>query len=77
MTFASEKQPDRIKTPSSKLMILVSPCWKKNFMCNNAHNLFILPLVFLKSLIAGVAFFLGHPVFFTALTKITGLEYFP
>ena len=32
----------RIKTPSSKLMILVSSCWGKNSTQNNAHNFFIL-----------------------------------
>ena len=35
----------------------------KNFIRNNAHNFFILSLVFLKLLIVGVAFFLGHPVY--------------
>ena len=49
----------RIKTPSSKLTILVSSCWKKNFIHNNAHNFFILSIVFLKLLIVSVAFFLG------------------
>ena len=44
-------------------MILVSSCRKKNFMRNNGHSLFILSLVFLKSLIGSVAFFLGHPVY--------------
>ena len=44
-------------------MILVSSRWKKNSICNNGHSLFILSLVFLKSLIVSVAFFLGHPVY--------------
>ena len=57
-----QKNDHRIQTPSSKLMILVSYCWKKNFIRNNGHSLFILSLVFLKSLIVSVAFFLGHPV---------------
>ena len=57
-----QKNGHRIKTPSSELMILVSSCWKKNFIRNNGHSLFILSLVFLKSLI--IAFFLGHPVYF-------------
>ena len=57
------KNGHRIQTPSSKLMILVSSCWKKNFIRNNGHSLFILSLVFLKSLIVSVAFFLGHPVY--------------
>ena len=43
-----QKNGSRIKTPSSKLKILVSSCWKKNFIRNNAHNYFILSLVFLK-----------------------------
>ena len=58
-----QKNGHRIQTPSSKLMILVSSCWKKNLIRNNGHSLFILPLVFLKSLIVSVAFFLGHPVY--------------
>ena len=58
-----QKNGHRIKTPSSKLTILVSSCWGKNFFIhNNAHNSFILSLVFLKLLIVSVAFFLGHPV---------------
>ena len=32
------KNGSRIKTPSSRLTILVSSCWKKNFIHNNAHN---------------------------------------
>ena len=57
-----QKNGHRIKMPSSKLTILVSSCWGKNFIRNNAHNFFILSLVFLKVLIVSVAFFLGHPV---------------
>ena len=57
-----QKNGHRIKTPSSNLTILVSSCWGKNFIHNNAHNSFILSLVFLKLLIVSVAFFLGHPV---------------
>ena len=45
-------------------MILVSSCWNKNCIRNNGHTLFILSLVFLKTLILSVAFFLGHPVLF-------------
>ena len=52
----------RIKTPSSKLAFLMSSCWEKNFIRDNAHNFFILSLVFLKLLMVSVAFFLGHPV---------------
>ena len=59
-----QKNGHGIKTPSSKLTILVSSCWEKNFIRNNAHNFFILSLVFLKLLIVSVAFFLGHPVLF-------------
>ena len=40
----------------------MSSCRKKNCVRNNAHNFFTLSLVFLKLLIVGVAFFLGHPV---------------
>ena len=58
-----QKNGHRIKTPSSKLTILVSSCWEKNFIRNNAYNFFILSLVFLKLLIVSVAFFLGHPVY--------------
>ena len=58
-----QKNGHRIKMPSSKLTILVSSCWGKNFIHNNAQNFFILSLVFLKSLIVSVAFFLGHPVY--------------
>ena len=49
----------RIKTPSLKFIILVSSCWEKNSIPNNAHKLFNLSLVVLKSLIVGVAFFLA------------------
>ena len=58
-----QKNGHRIQTPWSKLMILVSSCWKKNFIRNNGYSLFILSLVSLKSLIVSVAFFLGHPVY--------------
>ena len=58
-----QKNGRRIKTSSSKLTILVSSCSEKNFIRNNAHNFFILSLVFLKLLIISVAFFLGHPVY--------------
>ena len=58
-----QKNGHRIKTPSSKLTILVSSCWEKNFIRNNTHNFFILSLVFLKLLIVTVAFFLGHHIY--------------
>ena len=58
-----QKNGHRIKTPSSRLMILVSFRWEKNSVRINAHNFFIFSLVFLKLLIVGVAFFLGHPVY--------------
>ena len=35
-----QKNGHRIKTPSSKLTILVSSYWKKNFIRNNAHKMF-------------------------------------
>ena len=57
-----QKNGSRIKTPSSKLTILVSSCWEKHYTNNNAHKFFILFLVFLNLLIGSVAFFLGHPV---------------
>ena len=46
-----QKNGHRIKTPLSKLTILVSSYWKKNCIRNNAHNFLILSLVFLKLLI--------------------------
>ena len=59
----ASKNGHRIKTPFSKLMILHGVILlEKNFIRNTAHNLFILSLVFLKSLIVSVAFFLGHHV---------------
>ena len=52
-----QKNGHRIKTPSSKLTILVSTYWKKNFIRNNAHSFFNLSLVFLILLIKSVASF--------------------
>ena len=52
------------KTPSSNLMILVSFCWESSSIHINAHNFFILSLVFLKLLIVGVAFFSWPPCIF-------------
>ena len=53
-----QKNGHRLKTPSSKLTILVSFCWEKNFIRNNAHNFFILsPLKRLTT--SGVDPFLG------------------
>ena len=69
-----QKSGHRIKTPSSKLAFLVSSCWKKNFIRDNAHNFFILSLVFLKLLIVSVTFFLGHPVYTGALPITVGPE---
>ena len=43
-------------------MILVSYYFENNLIYINAHNFFILSLVFLELLIVSVAFFLGHPV---------------
>ena len=57
-----QKNRHRIRTSSSKLMILVSICWENDFIQINAHNFSTLSLAFLKLLIVGVAFFLGHPV---------------
>ena len=79
-----QKNGHRIKTPSSKLTILVSSCWENNFIRNNVHNFLILYLVFLKLLIVSVAFFLGHPVYihFTEAWKreketVSMLTFFP
>ena len=46
--IALKKNGHRIKTPSSKFTILVSSCWEFFFIRNNAHNFFILSLVFLE-----------------------------
>ena len=46
--YIASENGHRMQTPSSKLMILVSSCWKKNFIRNNGHSLFILFLVFLE-----------------------------
>ena len=48
-------------------MFLVPSCWEKNSIRDNAHNFFILSLVFLILFIVSVAFFFGHPVYFTIL----------
>ena len=53
----------RIKTPPSKLMILVSSCWGENVYAIMHTTFKFLSLVFLKLLIVGVAFFLGHRVY--------------
>ena len=42
-----QKNGHRIKTPSSKLTILVSSYWKKNFIRNNAYTILILSPRFL------------------------------
>ena len=65
-----QKNGHRIKTASSKLSILVWSWWEKNFIRNNAHNVFILSLVHLKLLILSVAFFLGHPIFYPVTATI-------
>ena len=58
-----QKNGHSTKTPSSKLTILVSSYWEKNYTTNDAHKFFILFLIFLKLLIVSVAFFLGHPIY--------------
>ena len=58
-----QKNCSRIKTPSSKSLILLSFGWKKNVLLINALTNFILCLISLKLVIVGVAFFLGHPVY--------------
>ena len=62
MTLPQENG-SRIKTPSSKSLILVSFCWKKNALLINALTNVIYSLISLKLVIVGVAFFLGHPVY--------------
>ena len=52
----------KIKTPSSKSLILVSFCWKKNVLLITALTNLIKSLISLKLVIESVAFFLGHPV---------------
>ena len=56
-----QKNGHRIKTPSSELTILVSSCWEKIFIRNNALNFFILSLVFLKLLIVSCCILSGPP----------------
>ena len=57
------KNGSRIKTPSSKSLILVSFCWKKDFLRIYALTNLSWSLISLKLVIIGVAFFLGHPVY--------------
>ena len=57
-----QKNGHRIETSSSKLMILASSCWKRILYAIMDTACLFCPLVFLKSLIVSVAFFLGHPV---------------
>ena len=49
--------PQKNGSIESKSLILVSFCWKQNFL--RIYN----ALIALKLVIVGVAFFLGHPVF--------------
>ena len=57
-----QKNGHRIKTPPSKLMILVSSCWKKNCIRKNGHKLVYSVPRFLKIIDRRCcAFFLGHP----------------
>ena len=58
-----QKNGSRIKTPSSKSLILVSFCWKKKVLLINALIYLIESLIPLKLVNVGVAFFLGHPVY--------------
>ena len=69
----SQKNCSRVKTPSSKSLILVSFCWKKNVLLINALTNFDLVSDFFEiSDRIGVAFFLGHPVYnvCTALSSL-------
>ena len=58
-----QKNGPRIKTPSSKSLILVSFCRKENVLLINALTKLIYSMVSLKLVIKIVAFFLGHPVY--------------
>ena len=58
-----QKNGPRIKTPSSKSLILVSFCKKENVLLINALTKLIYSMVSLKLVIKIVAFFLGHPVY--------------
>ena len=48
--------------PCPKLMVMVSFCWKMNFLPSKLKNKFVLLTMSLKLTIKVVAFFLGHPV---------------
>ena len=63
MTF-TQINGSKIKTPSSKSLILVSFCWKKNVLLITALTNLIKSLISLELVIESVAFFLGHPVLF-------------
>ena len=58
-----QKNGHRIKTPSSKRTILCHLAGKRILYAIMHTNFSLLSLVFLKLLIASVAFFLGHPVY--------------
>ena len=58
----TQKNCSKIKTPSSKSLILVSFCWKKNVLLITVLTNLIKSLISLKLVIESVAFFLGHPV---------------
>ena len=60
--YIASENGHRIKTAFIKINDLGVILLEKNSMRHNAHNFFVLSLVFLKLLIVGVAFFLGHPV---------------
>ena len=49
--------------PYPKLMVMVSFCWKMNFLPSKIKNKFVLLTMSLKLTIKVVAFFLGHPVY--------------
>ena len=59
----TQKNGSKIKTPSSKSLILVSFCWKKNVLLITVLTNLIKSLISLKLVIESVAFFLGHPVY--------------
>ena len=53
-----------IQMPHPNLMVMVSFCWKMNFLPSKIKNKSVLLMMSLKLIIEVVAFFLGHPVLY-------------
>ena len=51
--------------PHPKFMVMVSFCWKMNFLPGKIKKKSVLLTISLKLMIEVVAFFLGHPVYDT------------